>query len=164
MAKITFLEQGGTLTSALNLGENAGLLLDAALSNDEKYSGITMGGTAGATIAIGDLCSLDHATIRWHLADAGVITQAEGDCRGTLGICVLAANDGDATTMLLYGKIASAAFPVFEENAVLYVSETAGDITATQPITADHAIRIVGVAITATDLLFNPSPDHITHT
>jgi hypothetical protein len=153
---------GGTLTSELDLGENYGIILDAVLSGDEKYSGIVINGTAGATIAVGDLISPSGTSNKWVLADAGVITAASGDCRGLIGICVLAAGDTDATKILVYGKVRSAAFPAFTVNAQYFVSETAGAITATIPTSLDHTIRCIGHAVTAEDLLFNPSPDNIT--
>src|SRR3990167_5246407 len=51
----------GTLAAAVNLGEGAdpatiGLVIDNTLSADERYSGLTTPGTAGATIAFGDIC------------------------------------------------------------------------------------------------------------
>ncbi len=159
------LDMGGLPLYAGNieLGENAGLRLDALLSADGKYSGIIESGTAGATLAFGDLCYLDPTDSKWELADANVITSADGDPRGLLGLCILAANADGATKMLLWGKIRAATFPAFTINEVLYVSETPGDITHTQPTTADVAIRVVGVALTAEDMFFNPSPDYITH-
>jgi len=154
---------GGTLTGALDLGENAGLVLDTLLSDDGKYSGIVENGTAGATLAFGDLCCLDATAGKWLLADANVITAADGDCRGMLGICVLAGNDTEPTKMLVWGKVRAAAFPAFTVNEKVYVSETAGDVTHTQPTTTDVAIRVVGTALTAEDLFFNVSPNYITH-
>ena len=154
---------GGTLTGDITFGENTYLILDNVLSGDGKACGIIQDGVAGAALAFGDLCYLDPTDGRWELADAGVITAADGDCRGTLAICVLAANaDGDATKMLFWGKVRAAAFPSFTINAQLFVSETAGDIVEAIPTSLDHAIRCVGVALTAEDLFFNPSPDNIT--
>lgn len=46
----------------------------------------------------------------------------------------------------------------------LYVSETSATITATQPVTADAVIRVVGFAVTPDVIFFNPSSDYITHT
>ena len=145
--------------------ENAALLYDPVLSADGTYNGIVRGGTAGAALAFGDLCCLDPTDSRWELADANSASGADGDSRGILGICVLAAaGDGSATTMLLQGIVrADTAFPAMTVNAPMYVSETAGDITGTQPTTTDVVIRIVGQAITADELYFNPSPDYITH-
>jgi len=123
-------------------------------------------GTAGATLAFGDLCYLDPTDSRWELADANIAAGSDGDPRGILGICVLAAAaDGSATKMLLHGMVrADTAFPALTINAPAYVSETAGDIVVAQPTTADVVIRVVGFAVTADALFFNPSPDYITHT
>jgi Flp pilus assembly secretin CpaC len=77
-----------------------------------------------------------------------LVTSASGSV--VLGICILAANDGQATNMLLMGTIRSAAFPAsIALGAPVYVSTTAGDITATQPTGTDDVIRVVGWTITA---------------
>jgi len=149
---------GGTLTGDIQLGETD-IKLDAVLSGDEKWSGIVIAGTAGATLAVGDLCYLNNDDSRWELVDANLSDGYDKQ----LGICVLAGNDGDATEMLTYGKVRSAAFPAFTVGARLYISETAGDITETAPTTTDSATRCVGIALTAEDLMFNPSPDYYTH-
>ena len=155
-----------TLGGHQTMAENAALLLDPALSADGTYNGIVRGGTAGATLAFGDLCYLDPTDSRWELCDANAASGADGDSRGILGICVLAAAaDGSATTMLLHGIVrADTAFPAMTVNAPMYVSETAGDITGTQPTTADVVIRIIGAALTADELWFSPDNAWITHT
>jgi len=157
---------GGTMTGEITLGENAAIVHDNALSADGKYTGEIINGTAGATLAFGDLVYLDPTDSRWELADANVITAADGDCRGILAICVLAAaNDGSATKLLLRGMVrADAVFPTFTVNAQVYVSETAGDVTETAPTTADSATRVVGFGYDGNTLYFCPSPDYITHT
>jgi len=155
-----------TLGGHQTMLENAALLLDPALSADGTYNGIVRGGTAGTTLAFGDLVYLDPTDSRWELADANVAAGADGDSRGVLGICVLAAGaDGNATTVLLHGIVrADAAFPAMTVNNPMYVSETAGDITGTQPTTTDVVIRIVGVALTSDELFFNPDQTWDTHT
>lgn len=152
---------GGTLTGAVNLGENAGLELDAALSADGKYSGITEAGTAGATLAFGDLCYLQTSDSRWELVDAN----AAATCSNKLGMCVLAAaSDGSATTMLLFGKIrADAAFPALTIGAPVFASTTAGDVQTTAPSGAADIIRIIGYGNTADELHFCPSNDYFEH-
>lgn len=157
---------GGTLTGNLTLAENTSIALDPAGSADGKYSGITIAGTAGAALAFGDLCYLDPTDSRWELADANAAAAADGDARGVLGICVLAAaGDASATTMLLHGVVrADTAFPALTIGAPVYVSETAGDIVVTQPVTTDVVIRIVGVALTADEIFFNPDFTWTTHT
>lgn len=150
---------GGTMTGDIQLGETE-IKLDAALSGDETWSGITIPGTLGATIAVGDLCYLNADDSRWELVDANLSDGYDKQ----LGIVLVAGDDGDPTTLLVYGKVRSASFPAFTVGSPLYMSETAGDMTHTAPTTTDNAIRKVGIAITAEDLLFNPSNDYITHT
>ena len=153
-----------TLSDRLILAENSSIALDASGSADEKWTGITVDGTAGATLAVGDLCYLDATAGEWLLADA--------DAAGTagsvpLGLCVLAGGDGEATRLLLNGTMRSAAFPAsIALGAQLFVSTTAGDITATAPTGADDVVRAIGWAITTepNTIYFNPSSDYITVT
>lgn len=151
---------GGNIT----LAENSSIALDPAGSADGKYTGITISGTAGATLAFGDVIYLDPTDSRWELADANAAAAADGDARGTIGICVLAAAaDGDPTTILLMGVVrADTAFPALTINAQVFVSETAGDLTLTKPTTTDAVVRCLGSAITADEILFMPSSDYYT--
>jgi hypothetical protein len=62
--------------------------------------------------------------------------------------------------MLVCGTMRSAAFPAsIGVGAPLYVSGTAGDITATAPTGTGKFVRVVGYAITAepNTIFFNPS-------
>lgn len=157
------LTLGGDGTQALLLAENTSIALDPAGSADGKYSGITVAGTAGATLAFGDLVYLAAADSRWELADSDSVTTS-GDVM--LGIVVLAAaSDGDPTVILLHGIIrADAAFPDLTISAQVYVSTTAGDVQVAQPSGTDDVIRVVGRGLTANEMYFNPSNDYITHT
>lgn len=150
---------GTTPTSTtITLGENSSIALDPAGSADGKYTGITIAGTAGTTLAFGNLCYLAVADSRWELADADAAATAAGVM---LGMCVLAAaGDGSATTLLLLGQIrADTAFPALTIGAVAYVGETAGAIQVAIPTGADNIIRPVGFALTADEIYFNPSQD-----
>ena len=148
-----------TFSADIQLGQSD-IKLDAALSGDETWSGITITGVSGVTtLAVGNLCYLNANDSRWELVDANLSDGYDKQ----LGICVLAGADGEATEMLIYGKIRSAAFPAFTVGSPLYMSETAGDMTLTQPTTTDAAIRILGAAITAEDLLFAPEYSYYTH-
>lgn len=152
----------GNVTT-LNLAENGGIVLDAALSADGTYCGIVEAGTAGATLAFGDVCYLAAADSRWELTDADA-EATSGPVK--IGICVLAAAaDGDPTTMLLFGKIrADAAFPTFTVSAPVYLSGTAGDVTNTAPTATDSVTRIVGYGNDGNTLFWCPDPTWITHT
>lgn len=153
----------GILGGNITLGESTGqLLLDPTLSADGTWSGIMMAGTAGTTLAFGDLVYLAAADSRWELADADAEATA-GSVQ--LGICVLAAAaDGDPTNILLFGKVrADAAFPTLTVGAPVYVSTTAGDVQVAQPSGTDDVIRIVGHGLTGDVLMFNPDGFYITH-
>jgi hypothetical protein len=146
--------QLATLALSAALPENVAIILDAALSADGKYSGITEAGTAGAALAFGDLVYLAVADSRWELADSDAEVTS-GPVK--LGICVLAAaGDASATTILLYGKVrADAAFPAMTIGAPLYIGATAVDIVVAAPGTG-KTVRIVGYANTADELYFKP--------
>lgn len=154
---------GGTLTGEVNLGENAGIAVDAALSADGKYSAESVeDGTAGTTLAFGDLVYRASADSRWELADA----DAEATSGGVrLGICVLAAaGDGSATKILRKGRVrADTAFPALTPDAPVYVSTTAGDIQVAAPSGTDDVIRVVGYATTADEIDFDPENSYTTH-
>lgn len=145
------------------LPENVAIILDPALSADGKYSGITEAGTAGATLAFGDLVYLAVADSRWELAKADAIATSIHK----IGICVLAAaGDGNATTILLIGKVrADTAFPALTVSAPVYISAgTAGDITSTIPAkSTGHVVRVIGQANTADELWFNPDNDWVVY-
>lgn len=153
-----------TLSGHQTYAENAALLYDPVLSADGTYNGEVRGGTAGAALAFGDLVYLDPTDSRWELADANSASAADGDARGILGICVLAAaGDGSATTVLLRGIVrADTAFPALTVNAPIYVSETAGDITTTIPTTSGAVQRAVGFGWTADELYFCPNTHYQT--
>lgn len=112
---------GGTIT----LAENTSIALDPAGSADGKYSGVTVAGTGGATIAFGDLVTLDKDDSRWELVDISVAAAATGDARGLLGMAVTSSSDGAALTVLLHGIIrADANFPALTIGAPVYASTT----------------------------------------
>ena len=155
---------GGTMTGVITLGQNAAIALDPAGSADGKYTGITVTGTGGTTIAFGDLIYLDPTDSRWELCDANAASGADGDSRGIIGIAVTASSDGGALTVLLHGIVrADTAFPAMTVNAPMYISETAGDITGTKPTTTDNVVRVVGFALTGDELFFSPESGFITH-
>jgi hypothetical protein len=152
------------MTGVITLGENTSIALDPAGSADGKYSGITVTGIGGAVISFGDLVCLSQVDSRWELVDISVAAAAVGDARKLIGIAVTSSTDGGAITVLLNGIIrADANFPALTIGNPVYASTT-GDITVTQPSTTDHIIRVVGFALTADEIYFNPSNDYITHT
>jgi hypothetical protein len=150
-----------TLALSAALPENVVILLDAALSADEKHSGIAETGIAGATLAYGQVCYLAAGDQRWELAKA----DAAATCSGKLGICIqAAASDGDPTTMLLWGKVREDTAYAWTINAPVFVSAaTAGAMTNTAPTgTTNFVVRIVGYGgITADELMFMPDNTYL---
>lgn len=152
-----------SISGALTLEENASIALDPAGSADGKYTGITVTGTGGTTIAFGDLIYLDPTDSRWELVDANAAAGADGDARGLVGMAVTTSTDGNPVTVLLMGIIrADAVFPALTIGSQVFASETAGDVTVTKPTTTDAVVRCLGSALTADEMFFNPSPDFIT--
>jgi hypothetical protein len=150
------------MTGDITLGENE-IVLDETLSGDETWSGITMPGTLGGTVTTGDLVYM-AADGDWEKTD-GILDGTDTSFALQLGICLAGGVATNSTTILLQGKIRSAQFPAFTSDIgkQIYMSDTAGLVTATQPVTANHAIRVIGFAQTAEDLYFNPSQDYIVH-
>lgn len=156
---------GGTLSGNVVLGENVSIAYNPAGSVDGKYSGFTIAGIAGATLAFGDLIHLSPADSRWEKVRADKALDAVGDPRGLLGMCVLAAaSDGDATVILLQGVIrADSKFPTLTVSRQCFVSGvTGGEITLTAPTTTGYIQRVVGFALTTDEILFSPSQNYVT--
>ncbi|MBE3085089.1 MAG: hypothetical protein IMZ64_02600 [Bacteroidetes bacterium] len=138
------------------LGE-VSLKLDAALSADGTWSGITEIGTAGVALTFGDLCYFQTADSRWELFHSAL----EAAYNKKLGMCVLAAaGDGSATEMLLVGKIrADSKFPTLSIGNPVYGSENYGLVSPIPVVSSSYGyVRVVGYANTADELYFNPSP------
>ena len=89
---------------------------------------------------------------------------ATGDARGILGIVVSAGTDGNACKILLLGNVrADANFPALTIGAQVWASTT-GDIVVARPTTTDYVQRVIGYALTADEIFFNPSADWQTQT
>jgi len=136
--------------------ENESIKLDAVLSADGKYTGITRVGTAGAILAFGDVAYYAVADGKWELADADAASTGSG----AIGICVLAAAEDAATNILLIGLVRAATFPALTAGAPVFLSCTAGDLASAVPAKATgDIVRVLGQAWTAEDLWFSPSAD-----
>jgi hypothetical protein len=110
--------------------------------------------------AIGDLVILDSSG-KWQKTDANTASIYNG----LLGIALAVAATDAALLVALPGSIVYAtAFPTMTIGAAMYMSETVATITATAPTTTDAATRLIGYAVHADKIFFNPSNDWITHT
>ncbi|KKL54104.1 hypothetical protein LCGC14_2268770, partial [marine sediment metagenome] len=145
--------------AGLTFTENKGIILDALLSGDEKYSGITEIGTMGYGATVGDLIYLAVADTKWELAKADVAATS----KGKLGLVLVTTSENSTCQVLLYGKMRSAAFPTLTVGAPVHVSAaTAGDMAVVAPTgTTNFVVRIIGYGNTAEDLFFCPDNSYV---
>ncbi len=148
-----------TALLAVALPENVTVILDALLSGDEKWSGISEIGTMGYSATVGDLVYLAVADTKWELAKADVATTS----KGKIGLVTATTAENSTCQVLLYGKMRSAAFPAFTVGAPVHISAaTAGDVAVAAPTgTTNFVVRIVGYGNTAEDLFFCPDNTYI---
>lgn len=134
--------------------------IDATPNTDLTATGPTTNtfNSAGTTAAM-DLVYLGSSST-WILTDA----DAAATSAGMLGISLEAKTVGLAMNVALPGSFIRNDAWNWTPGAVLYISTTAGGITETQPSGTDDVIRVIGYAMTADVIFFDPSPDYITHT
>jgi hypothetical protein len=136
-----------------------------------KYTLPTVDGTAtgemtnqfnaGYTTVLGDLVYLDSSAT-WQKCDAN----ASATYKGLLGIVLTGSiTSGNPVNVLLNGwAYMATAFPTFTVGAEVYMSETAGAVTATAPTTTDATTRIIGFAFHADKIRFCPANNNAIHT
>ena len=130
-------------------------ILSGIPSTDHTSIGwVTTTWNLGATIALMDLVYLG-ANSKWLLTDADAIATASG----MLGICLDGGGDTDTTTVALKGSFVRDDTWNWTPGVVLYMGETPGAISASIPTGADAVIRVVGFAVTADVIYFDPSQD-----
>jgi hypothetical protein len=96
---------------------------------------------------------------QWVQADANTASTYAG----MVAIALESKTSGQAMSVALPNSVVRNDAWSWTPGAVLYMSETAGQITATQPTTSGAAIRVMGFALSADVIYFYPSPDYITH-
>ena len=149
------------LVGDTTFGENTAQALVTALSADGKYCGTTQSGTAGETLAFGNICYFKAADSKWWLAKADVAATS-GPVK--VGFCVVGGNANATITILMGGKIrADALFDTFTISAPVFISAaTAGKIASAAPTgTTNFVVRTVGHATTGDEIYVNISPDYL---
>ena len=125
--------------------------------SDTASSGVTIQGTAGTTLALGDLVYLDVADNKWEKTDA--------DAEAMAGPVILAIvtetiAENAIGTLLLYGFInATSSYNFTTAGAPLYVHVSPGTMSQTAPSGSGDIVRIVGYAHDDADTIFF-SPDN----
>jgi hypothetical protein len=122
-----------------------------ARSNAWDNAVINRTGTAGDAIAAANVyCFAPDGS--WSNASASVAATAQGMLGLALGTTV-----GEG--MLLNGQYDGTWS--FNPGDILYLSTTANQITATRPSGANEVVRIVGYAVDANTIYFNPDRTYI---
>lgn len=122
---------------------------------DHDYSGETLAAVAYQAIAITDVCRMNSAG-QWAIADAST----ESTAAGLPGMATAAASSGATLICLTDGLMRDddgfgGAMTI---GATYFLSETAGDVTATRPSTTGAIVRAMGYAQAARVFCFKPSP------
>jgi hypothetical protein len=112
---------------------------------------VTFGGAGASTT---------YSVYQWKSGPAWSLTDADavGSSKNLLAISVdTAFNRG----MLLRGYVYNSTWNWTGIGGELYLSTTAGEMTQTQPTGTGDIVRVVGYAISADLIYFNPSQDWI---
>lgn len=151
--------QGGTGAATAEAAYNAVADLKIEPSSDATANGPhTDDLNAGGTVTAMDLVILNSSG-QWVDTDAN----SSSTYAGMVGIALQSKTVGQALNVALKGAVVRNDAWNWTPGAVIYMSETAGALTATQPTTTDAAIRVIGFALTDDAIMLDPSPDYITH-
>lgn len=134
---------------------NGQVNLDATPAADHTAVGpVTNIIAAGYTTAIGDLVFLGSGG-KWLEVDADAVAT----CQGLMGIALEVKNDTEACLVALPGSFVRDDSWNWTVGATLYAGETLGLPQEAIPTGADAIIKVIGFAVTADIIYFNPSPD-----
>lgn len=137
--------------------------MDASVDGiaDHSYSGMsaTIRVGDGANVGAFDLVCISDLTNEVQVADASAIATAK-----VIGInpSNSAISDNSEGTILLHGFVRDDDWN-WTTGQTLYLSETAGDITATAPTTDGAFVVPIGIALEPDMIYFNPSQTIIEH-
>lgn len=151
-----------TLTSPVVNGMtmNGDMQLDGTPNTDDTFNGISTNTfNASATIAQWELVYLTSSST-WALTDADAVTTAGSVM---VALATESGTNGNPLRVLLRGFARNDAWN-WTVGGKIYIDVTAGALTQTAPSGTDDVIRVVGTAVTADVIFFNPSEDWITHT
>jgi len=153
--------EGGTgasdaATARTNLGVDTagaatGVHLDSTPASDHTWEAITadfqLGGTVGQFKAV-------------YMVSDGDVEHADADAATTMPVIALSTEAGVATDtdpFVLQGFVRDDSW-AWTVGGEIYASTTAGDLTQTKPSGTGDQVQILGYAVTADVIYFNPSP------
>ena len=136
----------------LSDGANLNISTPLLAGTDHTTTGMTAQMLAGGAIGAFDLVCIHTTTQEIVVADASAYATAR-----VIGIAPVAISDTATGTVLLHGFIRDDTWN-WTTGATLYLSETAGDLTATAPTTSGAFVVAIGVALEPDVVYINPSP------
>lgn len=151
---------GGTITGTPMVYESKGA---AALANN-THAGIVLEFLAGESLAVGDWVYMSTVDGRVSKADAN--DTGDGGHYPAIGVAVSAQGSaGSAVKILTHGVYndSDGFGGDLTEGNVLFLSETAGGVTATAPSDDTDKVQVCGIAVGPRDVFVNPSLDVIEH-
>ena len=143
-------------TARTNLGVDlagaaTGVHLDSTPASDHTWEAITadfqLGGTVGQFKAV-------------YMVSDGDVEHADADAATTMPVIALSTEAGVATDtdpFVLQGFVRDDSW-AWTVGGEIYASTTAGDLTQTKPSGTGDQVQILGYAVTADVIYFNPSP------
>ena len=137
----------------------SGISTGADVADDEEPAVVSCHNATGSAIAIRSVCyvSGDQSGIP-QITKAQA--SAEANCKGLLVIVLAEIANGAAGNCRIIGKVSG--FSGLTPGAIQYLSDdTAGAIEETATVTSTEIVRIVGYALSATVLWFNPDISYI---
>jgi hypothetical protein len=124
---------------------------------DHAYTGIDVTFTFGETMSFGQVCYFKSDGKMWK-ADADAIATASA-----IGLCMETTKDADETgKFLLYGIVRDDSFN-WTVGELIYLSTTLGTMQHGAPSGTDDVVQILGVALHADRMLFNPQLVQVEH-
>ena len=162
------IADGGGVTFAQAVTATAGITaqsfhMDASADGiaDHGYAGMSalLRVGDGADVGAFDLVCISDVTNEVQIADASAVATAK-----VIGInpSNSAISDNSEGTILLHGFVRDDSWG-WTTGQTLYLSETAGDITATAPTTDGAFVVPIGIALEPDMIYFNPSQTIIEH-
>ena len=150
---------GGLVMNHTAIDDLGDMRFDATPASDDTWNGpSTDTFNAGATIAQFEAVYLNSSS-QWVLTDADAVSTAGSVMVALAGAAGTAANP---LRVILGGSFVRNDAWNWTVGGPIYLSTTAGALTQTAPSATDDVVRVVGYAVTADVIYWNPSNDWAT--
>ena len=148
-------------TDLTTINALAPITIESVTLTDETVSGITSQFETGEDMNRGD--------VAYFKASDSKMWKADADTTAEMPVVAMAAEDIDVSSeatglFLLFGFLGdNGTFPAYTVAGKIYAPETEGPPTQTAPSDDGDYVQVLGWAVTANSVFFNPSLDVIEH-